>query len=135
MPFSLELQRDIEKLLGNVSEIEKHLSALNESVEKFEALCNLYNYTLSDSSISNKSPASNISCQIIHDRSSQLKTLKMILKCYEDQTQLNRTISENIGVASSLDQTVYYVCIWTHQPAIEQQCFVTESQLANMLQN
>ena len=121
--------------MGNVSEIEKHLSALNESVEKFEALCNLYNYTLSDSSISNKSPASNISSQTSHDRPSQLKTLKMILKCYEDQTQLNRTISENIGVASSLDQTVYYVCIWTHQPAIEQQCFIAESQLAHMLQN
>ena len=135
MPFSLELQRDIEKLLGNVSEIEKHLSALNESVEKFEALCNLYNYTLSDSSISNKSTASNISSQTSLDRSAQLKTLKMILKCYEDQTQLNRTISENIGVASSLDQTVYYVCIWTHQPSIEQQCFIAESQLAHMLQN
>ena len=120
--------------MGNVSEIEKHLSALKESVEKFEALCNLYNYTLSDSNISNKSPAST-SSQIVLDRSSQLKTLKMILKCYEDQTQLNRTISENIGVASSLDQTVYYVCIWTHQPSIEQQCFIAESQLAHMLQN
>ena len=133
MPFSLELQRDIEKLLGNVCEIEKHLSDLKKSVEKFEALCNLYNYTLSDSNISNKSPAST-SSQIVLDRSSQLKTLKIILKCYEDQTQLNRTISENIGVASSLDQTVYYVCIWTHQPAIEHQCFIAESQFAHILQ-
>ena len=90
--------------------------------------------SLCDSDCTSNSPIQATANTVTYDRSSQLQTLRTLLKCYKEQTELNRSISENIGTVSTLEQTVYYACIWTHQPAIGEGCFIAERQLAFMLQ-
>ena len=114
--------------------MEQVLQSLNDVTEKFEALCELNSLSLCDSDQTVNSPTQATGNSSTCDRSSQLQTLKILIKCYKEQTELNLSISENIGTASTLEQTVYYACIWTHQPAIGQECFIAERQLALMLQ-
>lgn len=134
MPFSLELQINTEKVQQLINQLEQLLQNLNDVTEKYEALCELNSLSLCDSDYTGNSPKQATAISVTYDRSSQLQTLKTLFKCYKEQTALNRSISENIGTASTLEQTVYYACIWTHQPAIGQDCFIAERQLALMLQ-
>jgi len=134
VPFSLELQINTEKVQQLINQLEQLLQNLNDVTEKYEALCELNSLSLCDSDYTGNSPKQATAISVTYDRSSQLQTLKTLFKCYKEQTALNRSISENIGTASTLEQTVYYACIWTHQPAIGQDCFIAERQLALMLQ-
>ena len=129
----MELQKNTEEVHKIVIELEQYIENLKDIVEKFEALCDLNNLTLCDSTLTDNSSVMAISNSENSERS-QLQTLKVLTGCYKEQTELNHTICENIGTASSLDHTVYYACIWTHQPAIGQQCFIAERQLALMLE-
>ena len=134
LPFSLELQKSTEKVQQITNQLDHLLQNLNDITEKLEALCGLESLSIYDGNSLESSAATATTNSNTYDRSFQLDILKILIKCYEEQTALNRTITENIGTSSTLEQTVYYACIWTHQPAIGQECFIAERQLALMLQ-
>lgn len=132
-PFSLELQNSTEKAHKIVNDQMQLIQNLKNTVEKLEALNDLNNFMLNDSTLTENSSGLATSSHEAISHSAKIEVLKVLVRCYEEQTKLNRTVSENIGTASTLDQTVYYACIWTHQPAIGQECFIAERQLAFMV--
>ena len=133
-PFSLALQKSTQQLHKVVIELNQYIESLKDIVEKFAALSDLSQFSFDDSTVSDSSAVARTTSNSSNSkRCQQLQVLKVLLDCYEEQTELNFTVSENIGTASSLEQTVYYVCIWTHQPAIGQEAFIAERQLSLML--
>lgn len=133
VPFSLKLQKSIEKLNKITNELDDFVQNLEDVVTKFEALMDLKSLTLSDSNLSGNASVLETTSVDEHNRSLQFGVLKVLVKCYKKQTELNHTIAENIGTASSLEHTVYYTCIWNQQPAIDNECFIAERQLTLML--
>jgi len=128
VPFDLKLQKSIEKLGKVAIELNHYVQNLEDAVEKIEALINLSSFTLRDSNLSiNTSEISTTNVQE-HSRSRQLEALNILVKCYKNQTELNNTVAKNIGTASTLEHTVYYTCIWNHQPALGNDCFIAERQ-------
>jgi len=128
VPFDLKLQKSIEKLGKVAIELNHYVQNLEDAVEKIEALINLSSFTLRNSNLSiNTSEISTTNVQE-HSRSRQLEALNILVKCYKNQTELNNTVAKNIGTASTLEHTVYYTCIWNHQPAIGNDCFIAERQ-------
>ena len=128
VPFDLKLQKSIEKLGKVAIELNHYVQNLEDAVEKIEALINLSSLTLRDSNLSINT--SEMSSTNLHEdsRSRQLEALNVLVKCYKSQTELNNTVAKNIGTASTLEHTVYYTCIWNHQPAIGNDCFIAERQ-------
>jgi len=128
VPFDLELQKSIEKLGKVTMELNHYVQNLEDAVEKIEALLNLSSLTLRDSNLSINTSETSTTNLHEHSRSRQLEALNVLVKCYKSQTELNNTVAKNIGTASTLEHTVYYTCIWSHQPAIGNDCFIAERQ-------
>ena len=133
MPFSLQLQKSIEKLGNIVIELDRSIQSLEDVAEKFEALFDLSSLTLRDSNLSVNISIPDISSVNENSRDLQLEVLHTLCKCYRKQTELNHTVAENIGTSISLEHTVYYTCIWSHQPAVGNDCFIAEKQLGLMI--
>ena len=134
MPFSLQLQKSIEKLGNIVIDLDRSIQNLEDVAEKFEALFDLSSLTLRDSNLSVNISVPEISSINENSRALQLEVLHTLCKCYRKQTELNHTVAENIGTSPSLEHIVYYTCIWNHQPAVGNDCFIAEKQLALMIQ-
>jgi len=133
VPFSLKLQKNIEKLNKLTYELDHSVQNLEDVAEKFEALMDLKSLSLCDSNLSVSTSVLDIT-SVEHNRSLQLEVLPVLVKCYKKQTELNHTVAENIGRASSLEHTVYYTCIWNHQPEFGNEFSIGETQLTMMLQ-
>ena len=128
MPFDLKLQKSIEKLGKVAIELNHYVQNLEDAVEKIDALINLSSLTIRDSNLSINTSEMSTTNLREHSRSRQLGALNVLVKCYRNQTELNSTVAKNIGTAPNLEHTIYYTCIWNHQPAIGNDCFIAERQ-------
>ena len=57
----------------------------------------------------------------------------ILSEAYSDQAKLMLSVSENIGVCTNFDQVVFYAAIWTHQPCIDQNCFLAQKFISDNL--
>jgi len=128
VPFDLKLQKSIEKLGKVAIELNHYVQNLEDAVEKIDALINLSSLTIRDSNLSINTSEMSTTNLHEHSRSRQLEALNVLVKCYRNQTELNNTVAKNIGTAPNLEHTIYYTCIWNHQPAIGNDCFIAERQ-------
>ena len=56
-----------------------------------------------------------------------VQSLKVVSEAYKEQSKLMLIVAESIGVCSNFDQVVFYASIWTHQPYLDQTCFIAEN--------
>ena len=139
----LKLQTASEVLTSVVSELKLQIDILKDIVEKLTALNDLSILNCSTTDTSAQTTANDsagisllstpkvfASQQTAKNCHQIFETVNILLKSYEKQTELNQIVCENVCNASTLDHTVYSVSVWIHQPAIDQDCFIAERQLA-----
>ena len=95
-PFSLSLQKSTQQLHKVVIELNGYIENLKDIVEKFAALSDLSQFSLDDSTLSDSSAVTRTTSNSSNSkRCQQLQVLKVLMGCYEVQTELNCTVSDN----------------------------------------